>query len=214
MFLKWQTPEDCLTSMSIILLTMAGITIMIIDHETKARQKRLASLLTQGFWKFTPRQIDNPKQRKLKWMKFFLAGVMMACTVTTITVKYFKVKKTLVLGVNILVGWVTFLSVILNRKDPVKIKTVQNRELEEKNYTLFGWKARQRVSAPTTTTTTTTSTGGVASSSTSSSFTEDTRLPVTIVTGYLGSGKTTLIKRILDNTAGIKVLIIENEIGK
>jgi CobW/HypB/UreG, nucleotide-binding domain len=41
----------------------------------------------------------------------------------------------------------------------------------------------------------------------------DKRLPITIVTGYLGSGKTTLIKSILNNTLGLKILIIENEIG-
>lgn len=39
------------------------------------------------------------------------------------------------------------------------------------------------------------------------------RLRVTIVTGFLGSGKTTLIKRILNNTIGMKILVIENEIG-
>ncbi len=39
------------------------------------------------------------------------------------------------------------------------------------------------------------------------------KLRVTIVTGYLGSGKTTLVKRILHNTVGMKVLVIENEIG-
>jgi len=42
----------------------------------------------------------------------------------------------------------------------------------------------------------------------------DNRLPVTIVTGYLGSGKTTLIQNILKNTIGIRILVIENEIGE
>ncbi|KAJ1431662.1 CobW/HypB/UreG, nucleotide-binding domain-containing protein, partial [Ochromonadaceae sp. CCMP2298] len=41
----------------------------------------------------------------------------------------------------------------------------------------------------------------------------DSRLPLTIVTGFLGSGKTTLVKNILSNTVGMKVLVIENEIG-
>eukprot|EP01036_Dinobryon_divergens_P035565 gene35565-46124_t len=43
---------------------------------------------------------------------------------------------------------------------------------------------------------------------------KDKRLPVTIVTGYLGSGKTTLIQNILKNTVGMKVLVIENEVGE
>ena len=41
----------------------------------------------------------------------------------------------------------------------------------------------------------------------------DKRLPVTIVTGFLGSGKTTLVRNILKNAVGIKILVVENEIG-
>ena len=42
----------------------------------------------------------------------------------------------------------------------------------------------------------------------------DNRLPVTVVTGFLGSGKTTLVQNILKNTVGLKILVIENEIGE
>ena len=42
----------------------------------------------------------------------------------------------------------------------------------------------------------------------------DSRLPLTIITGFLGSGKTSLVKNILDNTTGMRVLVIENEIGE
>lgn len=42
----------------------------------------------------------------------------------------------------------------------------------------------------------------------------DTRVPVTVLTGYLGSGKTTLVNHILtDKTHGKKLAIIENEFG-
>ena len=37
--------------------------------------------------------------------------------------------------------------------------------------------------------------------------------PVTVITGFLGSGKTTLINHILTNKEGIKVCVIENEFG-
>lgn len=40
------------------------------------------------------------------------------------------------------------------------------------------------------------------------------QLPVTIITGYLGSGKTTLVKHILSNTSGLRILVIENEVGE
>ena len=43
---------------------------------------------------------------------------------------------------------------------------------------------------------------------------KDTRVPVTILTGYLGSGKTTLVNHILTNKDhGKKIAIIENEFG-
>ena len=39
------------------------------------------------------------------------------------------------------------------------------------------------------------------------------RVPVLVVTGFLGSGKTTLINHILSNKQDIKVCVIENEFG-
>ena len=39
-------------------------------------------------------------------------------------------------------------------------------------------------------------------------------IPVTILTGFLGSGKTTLLKRVLTETHGQKIAIIENEFGE
>lgn len=42
----------------------------------------------------------------------------------------------------------------------------------------------------------------------------DTRIPVTVVTGFLGSGKTTLINRILSEQHGRKIAVIVNEFGE
>jgi G3E family GTPase len=39
----------------------------------------------------------------------------------------------------------------------------------------------------------------------------DTRIPVTVITGFLGAGKTTLINHILTAEHGKKIAIIENE---
>ncbi|HEX5804710.1 MAG TPA: GTP-binding protein [Macromonas sp.] len=39
-------------------------------------------------------------------------------------------------------------------------------------------------------------------------------IPVTILTGFLGSGKTTLLKRVLSETHGQKIAVIENEFGE
>lgn len=47
-----------------------------------------------------------------------------------------------------------------------------------------------------------------------SSPTADAPLPVTILTGFLGAGKTTLLRRILSEPHGLRVLVIENELGE
>jgi G3E family GTPase len=41
----------------------------------------------------------------------------------------------------------------------------------------------------------------------------ETRLPVTVITGFLGSGKTTLIKHILANQQGLRTAVIVNELS-
>ena len=40
------------------------------------------------------------------------------------------------------------------------------------------------------------------------------KTPVLLLTGYLGSGKTTLVNRILTNSRGIKFAVIVNDIGE
>ena len=40
------------------------------------------------------------------------------------------------------------------------------------------------------------------------------RLPVTLVTGFLGSGKTTLVNHILSNRAGVRAAVLVNELGE
>jgi G3E family GTPase len=42
----------------------------------------------------------------------------------------------------------------------------------------------------------------------------ENRIPVTIVTGFLGSGKTTLVNRVLHEAHGSRIAVIENELGE
>src|SRR5438067_13931653 len=40
------------------------------------------------------------------------------------------------------------------------------------------------------------------------------RLPVTVIAGFLGSGKTTLVNHILATQSGLRIAVIVNEIGE
>ena len=42
----------------------------------------------------------------------------------------------------------------------------------------------------------------------------DARVPVTVLTGFLGSGKTTLFNHILKAAHGKKIAVIQNEFGE
>ena len=44
--------------------------------------------------------------------------------------------------------------------------------------------------------------------------TAEPRLPVTIITGFLGSGKTTLVNHILAQQHGLSIAVMVNEIGE
>jgi G3E family GTPase len=40
------------------------------------------------------------------------------------------------------------------------------------------------------------------------------KIPITVVTGFLGSGKTTLVNHVLQGTHGKRIAVIENEFGR
>ncbi|MGB5914342.1 MAG: GTP-binding protein, partial [Phormidesmis sp.] len=40
------------------------------------------------------------------------------------------------------------------------------------------------------------------------------KLPVTVVTGFLGAGKTTLVRHLLQNNQGRRIAVIVNEFGE
>ena len=42
----------------------------------------------------------------------------------------------------------------------------------------------------------------------------DVRLPVTVIGGYLGAGKTTLVNHLLRNADGLRLAVLVNEFGE
>ena len=43
---------------------------------------------------------------------------------------------------------------------------------------------------------------------------DDRKVPITVVTGFLGAGKTTLVNHILTGNHGKRIAVIENEFGE
>ena len=186
-----------------------------MDYETNARRKRLCLALTQGFWKFKPIQLDEVKVRQMNWMRMQLAGVMIAGTSISMCVKALKVKLALIVAVVLFIVWSVTVSLVFWLWTPSKVNE-RNAQKDLSSVGPLGWANRLKRNRNINSIDT-----PAADSQSSTNCTDDkhdsdnydNRLPITCVTGFLGSGKTTLVKRILDNTAGIRVLVIENEIG-
>ena len=113
---------------------------------------------------------------------------MIAAIVVSIVVKILPPKYAIVCGVIASLVWIFFLFFYwyafvvnnsLNQSDKSKVKPEAAPKKDDQNIISWKQKIRQR------------------------DMNTDHRLPVTIITGYLGSGKTTLVKNILNNTVGM-----------
>ena len=182
---------------------------------TKTRQRRYIAEINKALWKFTPKGSKNARLANLEWnwRKLILAGYAICCLGVAGTVKKFSVVAVLSYASFAAVAWTVGLHVLWHiyilkdleksdglvkaaaaeaqSGDGVRDSSPQNEKAAD---SAWSTKMKQR-----------NENGGRDGN--------DSRLPVTVVTGFLGSGKTTVVKHILGNTRGIKILVIENEIG-
>jgi G3E family GTPase len=210
-------PEDVLVVSAIALILLSGSTILLMDHESQSRRKRLCLALTQGFWKFKPVEVDEAKDRQMNWMRVQLAGVMVACTTVSMSAKALKVRGALAVAGAVFAAWSALVWLAFAHFGALVAAFRRSTgsgdgdaAADGNGAATAGWKARlkRHRAAPATD-----DTAAPAYTADPAGEIEDRRLPVTIITGFLGSGKTTMVKRILDNTVGLRVLVVENEIG-
>lgn len=187
---------------------LSGVGIMLINNLTKTRNRRYYAQMTKALWKFIPRESRELQRMSLiwNWRKLIVAGMAICSLATAGTVKRIGWKIVLKHGsvgfgvwvVGLLIFWYAYLSTASadEEGDDDKDKALRNIETNSGD---GGWTRRLKESKSK-------GKDGLDDG-------KDGRLPVTVVTGFLGSGKTTLVKHILGNTKGFKILVIENEIG-
>ncbi|RYG63951.1 hypothetical protein EON64_14950 [archaeon] len=204
-------------SVTVMILAMAG-GLMVLLHTLSNRDPDYKRhRLTRALWKFDSIDLFKVERnrKRMEWYKLVLAGIMIACIIQTTSMRFFSIYGSIMASVVFFSLWVAFLHFywlnyviiippdVYNTKDSDNnnnnsTKTSKQSGVSPSNHiidkALKSWSDRLK--------------------NTRESTEEDLRLPVSIVTGFLGSGKTTLIKHILHNTAGLKVLVIENEVGQ
>jgi small-conductance mechanosensitive channel len=188
-----------IVSICMLILSAFGICLVWINSWVQQSPKRKQLLLNQMLWKFnqiSPSLINAEEQRATLY-KLICVGAMIACVVVSFLVKIIYPLTAIWIGIGILICWAalliffwfTYVNAVAkaDSKEDVKGKVLAS-DIKPASF----WDERTELFKKDE---------------------NDPRLPITIVTGFLGSGKTTLIKRILSNTVGLKVLVIENEIG-
>jgi G3E family GTPase len=205
----------------------SGIAIMMINSLTKTRARRYHAQVTKALWKFIPEESKGLQKKTLvwNWRKLAIAGLAICSLAAAGTVK--KLGTSIVLqhcGIGfalwiagLFVFWLVYLAPDVKAAEEYEAADGKSQRKSGSNLSadasgtgdkdedggdggggVGAWAKRMKEGS---------------SSSSNNNDNGDRRLPVTVVTGFLGSGKTTLVKHILGNTRGFKILVIENEIG-
>lgn len=209
MFMDMEISPRRLFSISLFALVLSGLGIIALNSWTKSDPFVARTNLIKTVWKFNPPTAKAALHThyRREWWKLFLAGMMISSLLVLTTCRIIRSLLSIGLGLAFLIVWYAFLlwywyARLMNRdedgNDPATAAAQSKEEAiskpEESKPEYASWNARVKTSA--------------------FSSEKECRLPITIVTGFLGSGKTTLVKQILSNTVGLKILVIENEIGE
>ena len=202
-----------LISMSILIIS--GITLLITDNiEMNRKGKSYSNALRKALWNLPIERISILTIYKYK---ILLASLMISSSLVFIASRRIIPINALKLGIVVFIVFTIFcfiLAIVCDyivsyyQEDSIKEKVSNNNNENENNENnknenenkesneSYKWSLRKR------------------NDNDNNDDNDDKRLPVTLITGFLGSGKTTLINEILNNTIGMKILVIENEIGK
>eukprot|EP01032_Pedospumella_encystans_P011147 gene11147-12985_t len=191
-------PERLIYLSSIFLLSVSGLGVISITSYNKVNKNHIQLALTRSLWKFesTSNKKTVYEEKCWAWRKLVLAGVMSCSLVSTLTIKLFGPILNLYISAALFTTWMVgilcyWYFVVVTIGDKPITGSSLSPEVRADGPVDKAWFSRKLDVAER----------------------KDTRLPLTIITGFLGSGKTTLVKNILQNTVGMKVLVVENEIG-
>lgn len=217
---RYLQDERLLFLSGLSVLFLSGCVILAINTFTDSRKAQISGSLSQSLWGFSPDVPSDVVLRRQRWAYRKLVasgniqminssvhtellcstGVMLSSLFLSSTVRALKPRLSCAISAAIFVLWVSGVTMFwyFNVVPKAQSSRAADRRTGDK-----------------------------------STAKDDDRLPVTIVTGFLGAGiylllfdparciialqptgKTTLVKHILSNTTGMKILVIENEVGE
>lgn len=178
--------SDVIFYLSVLVFGVCLLGVIWIDKRSPIQRIKAAETISRGLWGVSSplNKSDHDLFNTYSWRKLLLSGVMCASLVSFCTIRRIAVRISLGISLGMLFLWVIFLYVFWYNVLSARAQPLPRDDAAP----------RQAEVIPRDN--------------------EDARLPVTVVTGFLGSGKTTLVKNLLHNTDGMRILVIENEIGE
>lgn len=154
--------EKTITTIAFLILSACGMLVFVIN-KTKINYDQLGDKLTIGFWGFQPTstRLSITKSNVWSFRKLILAGCMFCCVLVIMTIKQFGSKISVVTAAIVFVLWIVVLHGFWIYVVDSKENTSNKPNLKPQK----GWENKMKLDSTT-----------------------DSRLPVTIVTGFLGSG--------------------------